>query len=215
MTPPSNANEPLGGTIAPKKEEEFMDPILYAILKALCDKLGVDISGLGPAPTATATVKPKWWRPTTADAVAFSAKYGLPLAAILGWDGVTEGGNALAQKKLPPLAQGDTAGALEYAAFGYTPKGVHYLWTQDWIEKQRQFADKLREPGINVEAYCTNAKFTDDDGLTFQIMVGMVENPVLTPFRIPSARPETLDQTVAYLTQPDPASGGPGPSGQP
>jgi hypothetical protein len=190
-----------------------MDPTLYAILKALCDKLGVDISALAPAPNAAPAIKPKWWRPTTSDAVAFAAKTGLSLAAILGWDGVTEGGNAVAQKKAPTLTPGDTAAALEYAAFGYRPDGVHYLWTQDWIEKQRQFADKLLTPGTDVEKFVTNAKFTDDNGLAYQVMTGIVENPILTPFQTPVARAETLDQTVVYLGQsvnPD----GPGPSGR-
>jgi hypothetical protein len=190
-----------------------MDPIIYAILKAICDKLGIDISAIATPVVTAPAIKPKWWRPTTADAAAFSAKTGLPLAAILGWDGVTEGGNTLAQKKAPAITPGDTAAALEYAAFGYRPGGVHYLWTQDWIEKQRQFADKMLAPGTDVELYCANAKFTDDNGLAYQIMTGIVENPILTPFQTPVARAETLDQTVVYLGQsvnPD----GPGPSGR-
>lgn len=151
----------------------------------------------------------RWFEPTPEQTAAFAAKVGQPIDVVLGWPG---SGPNHAQTKIAPLAAGDIEGAKEYAAHGYRPDGVHYLWTREWLEGQRKFAVSLYDAPTPqaAEARCTNAQSTDPDSLAYQVLTGLVEAPEFTPFRTPECKIAPLADIVAYFQQ-TMTPGGPGP----
>lgn len=187
-----------------------LDPKVAADLTQLETDLGAQA-----APT-DAPPLPDWWRPTVAQTAAFAAKVGLSLASVIGYPGT---GTNTSQEKAPPVAAGDVATAMLYASFGFRPDGVHYLWTQDWIVGQRDFADQIAlcpdAPSADKLLPGAGAPGVTTDAVVFSLMTGLTTAPKFTPFINPKY---SGGQTVAAIlsglqAQTTATPGGPGPSG--
>lgn len=166
------------------------------------------LEGIAPAPPHEDAAP--WHRPTLAQARTFAGKVGLTVEQVLGWDRT---GANVAQTKAPPVGLGDVAAAKEYAAFGYRPDGTHYLWTQDWISGQRDFADRILSCASASEAavLLPGCESADTDAVVYGIMTGLVSAPKFTPFQAPVWRYGlTVADLVGYLQNVAPADG-PGP----
>lgn len=209
-----------------------MDQIL-ALLTLICQKLGIDMATL-PVATTTPPEHIRWWRPTSAAAASFATRIKIALANVLGWDGITQP-QTVQSFKAPSLgAQPNPDDAKVYAAFGFRPDGTHYLWTQEWIEKQRAFCDKLdaAEDAPALTALCPGAADpgVETDAVIYAFMAGLCNAPEMfsTPhFRVPKLVDDgtgkftpgdgyatSVADVALYLAQIASASG-PGPSGRP
>lgn len=155
-----------------------------------------------PAPVATAA---PWWRPTDAQATAFATRSGWTIHDLYG----------SRQGTIQPC-DGSDADAELYAAFGFWPTGLRYLWSND----QRESAASLCDVIVPMSAQDADNKLygagqVEPPCRAYLVMTGNVTGGGLggSP-RLGLGGATTVAQAVKVLmgqTQPGP---GPGPSGK-
>ena len=164
---------------------------------------------LGTAPAPPATNAPvRWYVPTDDQTTTFAKRLGWSIHDLAG----SRQGTVVA-------CDGTDADAMLYAAFGFWPTGLRYLWSND----NRESADKLCD---RIAAAPTAAAANDiiqgagDPGVETDCAIYLIKTGNVTGGglagspRVGLGGATTVAEAVAILLGQTPVGPGPGPSGK-
>lgn len=180
-----------------------MNPTVQAALDNLVS--AINAAAGTPAPVATAV---PFWRPTDAQATAFATRSGWTIHDLYG----------SRQGTIQPC-DGSDADAELYAAFGFWPTGLRYLWSSDNRESAASLCDKVSAAPTPQAANDIIRGAGDpgvtSDGACYLIMTGNTSGGGLagTP-RVGLGGATTVAEAVKILMGQVAPGPGPGPSGR-